>query len=58
MKIVIEPSSQVVDATIVSSELKDPELEAKLLQRIKLISFSASNVTRTTLNYSFDFLPQ
>ncbi|MES2822743.1 MAG: AgmX/PglI C-terminal domain-containing protein [Pseudomonadota bacterium] len=58
VKIVIDPSGQVVDATIVSSELKDPELEAKLLQRIKLISFSASNVTRTTLNYSFDFLPQ
>lgn len=58
VKIVIDPSGQVVDATIVSSELKDAELEAKLLQRIKLITFSASNVTRTTLNYSFDFLPQ
>lgn len=58
VKIVIDPSGQVVDASIVSSELKDAELEAKLLQRIKLITFSASNVTRTTLNYSFDFLPQ
>jgi periplasmic protein TonB len=58
VKIVIDPSGQVVDASIVSSELKDAELEAKLLQRIKLITFSASNVARTTLNYSFDFLPQ
>ena len=58
VKMVIDPSGQIVEASIVSSELKDAELEAKLLQRIKLISFSASNVTRTTLNYSFDFLPQ
>ena len=58
VKIVIDPNGQVVDASIVSSELKDAELEAKLLQRIKLITFSSSNVTRTTLNYSFDFLPQ
>jgi periplasmic protein TonB len=58
IKIIIDPSGQIVDATIVSSELKDPDLEAKLLQRIKLITFSSSNVARTTLNYSFDFLPQ
>ena len=58
VKIVIDPSGSIIDATIVSSELKDPDLEAKLLQRIKLIKFSASNVARTTLNYSFDFLPQ
>ena len=58
VKMVIDPSGQIVEATIVSSGLKDPELEAKLLARIKLISFAATNVTRTTLNYSFDFLPQ
>jgi len=58
VKMVIDPDGRVVDATIVSSELKSPELEAKLLQRIKLITFSAANVMRTTLNYSFDFLPQ
>ena len=58
VKMVIDPSGRITDVAIVSSELKDPELEAKLLQRIKLITFSASNVERTTLNYSFDFLPQ
>lgn len=58
VKIVIDPSGTIVDASIVSSELKDADLETKLLQRIKLIKFSASNVARTTLNYSFDFLPQ
>lgn len=58
VKIIIESSGKISDASIVSSELQDPELEAKLLQRIRLISFPASNVARTTLNYSFDFLPQ
>lgn len=58
VKMVIDPSGRIADVTIVSSELKDPDLEAKLLQRIKLITFSASNVEKTTLNYSFDFLPQ
>lgn len=58
VKIVIDPSGHIVDASIVSSELKDPDLEAKLLQRIRLISFPSSNVALTTLNYSFDFLPQ
>jgi len=58
VKMVIDPAGQIVDVSIVSSELKNPELEAKLLQRIRLITFSAANVARTTLNYSFDFLPQ
>jgi len=58
VKMVIDPDGRIVEASIVSSELKNSELEAKLLQRIKLITFSASSVIRTTLNYSFDFLPQ
>ncbi|HWV14117.1 MAG TPA: AgmX/PglI C-terminal domain-containing protein [Cellvibrio sp.] len=58
VKMVIDPSGRILEASIVSSELNNPEVEGKLLQRIKLISFSASNVIRTTLNYSFDFLPQ
>lgn len=58
VKIIIESSGKISDVSIVSSELKDPDLEARLLQRIRLISFPASGVARTTLNYSFDFLPQ
>ena len=58
VKIIIESSGKISDVSIVSSELQDPDLEAKLLQRLRLISFPASNVARTTLNYSFDFLPQ
>jgi periplasmic protein TonB len=58
VKIVIDPSGKIVEASLVSSELGDKELEAKILQRIRLISFPASNVARTTLNQTFDFLPQ
>lgn len=58
VKLVIDPNGRIIDATIVSSALKNPELEAKLLQRIKLITFDPANVIRTTLNYSFNFVPQ
>jgi periplasmic protein TonB len=58
VKIVIDPSGRIVEASLVSSELGDKELEAKILQRIRLISFPASQVARTTINQTFDFLPQ
>lgn len=58
VRIIIESTGKISSVDIVSSELQDPDLESRLLQRIRLISFPASNVARTTLNYSFDFLPQ
>jgi outer membrane biosynthesis protein TonB len=57
VKLVIEPSGQISSLNLVSSELQSPSLEKKLLARIRLILFGAEDVTRTTLNYSFDFLP-
>lgn len=58
VKIVIDPNGKIVEASLVSSELGDPDLEAKILQRIRLITFPASNVMRTTLNQAFDFFPK
>lgn len=58
VKIVIDPNGRIVEASLVSSELGDPDLENKILQRIKLITFPASNVIRTTLNQAFDFFPK
>jgi periplasmic protein TonB len=58
IKIVIDPNGKVVDTSLVSSELGDKELEDKILQRIRLINFPASNVARTTITQTFDFLPQ
>lgn len=58
VKIVIDPNGRIVEASLVSSELGDADLESRILSRIKLITFPASNVIRTTINQTFDFLPQ
>ena len=57
VSMVIEPSGKVSAVKLVSSELQDTKLERKLLARVRLILFGADDVIRTTLNYSFDFLP-
>ena len=58
VEIVIDPNGKIVEARLLSSELGDKDLETKILQRIKLISFPAANVARTRLTQTFDFLPQ
>jgi len=58
VKMVIDPNGRIVEATLVSSELGDADLEKKILNRIRLISFPPAQVVRTTLNQTFDFLPQ
>jgi periplasmic protein TonB len=57
VNLVIEPDGSVSAAKLVSSELKMPELEDKLLARIALINFGSQNAVRTVLDYSFNFLP-
>lgn len=57
MLIVVAPNGRVSDCRILSSELKDPALEKKLVARVKLINFGAQNVEETSINYSFNFLP-
>lgn len=56
-EMVIEPSGDVSDVKMISSELKDSELIGKILARIRLINFGTANVLRTRVNYSLDFLP-
>ncbi len=60
-KVVVElkiaPSGEVVDCRIVSSELKTPELERKLLARIKQFDFGAKQVDQMVVTYPLDFLP-
>lgn len=59
MNIIIEPSGAISDVVIVTSELNDPELEAALIRRVRMITFPASgSVIQTTLRQTFDFLPQ
>jgi hypothetical protein len=56
-EMVIEPSGEVSAVKLVSSELTDNDLIAKILARIRLINFGAADVLRTRVNYSLDFLP-
>ena len=56
-EMVIEPSGEVTAVKMVSSELSDSDLIAKILARIRLINFGSADVLRTRVNYSLDFLP-
>ncbi|MCK6428711.1 MAG: TonB family protein, partial [Burkholderiaceae bacterium] len=57
LELKIAPSGQVTDLRIVSSELKSPELERKLLARIKSFDFGAKDVDLMTVTWPVDFLP-
>jgi TonB family protein len=57
LELKIAPSGQVIDLRIVSSELKAPELERKLLARIRQFDFGAKDVDLTTVTWPVDFLP-
>lgn len=56
-EITIDPQGSVVDVKIVSSELNSPELEKKLLTRIKLFNFGPKDVETLIVTYPIDFLP-
>ncbi len=53
----IAPSGAVTSCTVVSSELKNPELEQKLLARFRAMTFPAEDVETLVTKYPIDFLP-
>jgi TonB family protein len=57
LELKIAPAGQVIDLRIVSSELKSPDLERKLLARIKQFDFGAKDVDAITVTWPVDFLP-
>lgn len=58
VKLTIAPSGAVVACELVSSELGDPDLERKVVQRVLLLNFGAKNVPEYTYpNYPIVFLP-
>jgi protein TonB len=57
LELKIAPSGQVVDLRLVSSELKSPELERRLLARIRQFDFGAKDVDTMTVTWPVDFLP-
>lgn len=59
LSLVIAPSGEIIDVSIVSSDLQDADLEARVLARIRMIQFDArSDVSETRRQYTFNFLPQ
>ena len=57
LKLTIAPSGLVTMCEVVSSELGDPDLERKLVQRIKLFRFEARDVEAITTTKPIDFFP-
>lgn len=57
VKLTIAPGGNVVDCRVESSELKTPELEAKLLARIRQFDFGSKDVDQMVVTWPVDFLP-
>lgn len=57
LRLVILPSGVVADCEIVSSELRDADLERRLVARVRQFDFGARDVAVTTTTYPIDFFP-
>ena len=57
LEVTIAPSGEVTDCRIVSSELGDPELERKLVSRVKMFRFEAKEVAPMTTTKPIEFFP-
>jgi TonB family protein len=57
VELTIAPSGDITNVRIVSSELDDPEFEAKLKARIQLFKFDAKDVAPLTTTKPIDFFP-
>jgi TonB family protein len=57
LEFTIAPSGEVTMCRLVSSELGDPELENKIVLRVKLFRFEAKDVEPITTTRPIDFFP-
>jgi periplasmic protein TonB len=57
LEFTISPSGDVTACRVVSSELNDPELERKIVARVKLIRFAARDVESMTTTKPIEFFP-
>jgi TonB family protein len=57
LNLTIEPNGTVSFCEVVSSELGDPDLEQKLVQRVLLFQFDAKDVEAITTTKPIDFFP-
>jgi protein TonB len=57
VEITIAPNGSVTSCTQVSSELKNPDLEQKLLSRFRSMTFPSEDVDALITRFPIDFLP-
>jgi TonB family protein len=57
LEVTIAPSGQVTECRVVSSELGDPELERKLVARVKMFQFEEKDVAVMTTTKPIEFFP-
>jgi len=57
VQLTIAPTGEVTDCKVLSSELKDEELERKLVARIKMFRFDDKDVELITTTKPIDFFP-
>ena len=57
LRLTIAPNGQVTLCEVISSDLGNPDLENKLVQRIKLFRFEAKDVEAITTTKPIDFFP-
>jgi TonB family protein len=57
LEVTIAPSGEVTNCRVVSSELGDPELERKLIARVKMFRFDAKDVAPMTTTKPIEFFP-
>ncbi len=57
LEFTIAPTGEITMCRVVSSELNDPELEKKIVARVRLIRFKAAEVEPLTVSKPIDFFP-
>jgi len=57
LEFTVAPSGEVTMCRVVSSELNDPELEHKIVARVKLFRFEPKDVETVTTTKPIDFFP-
>ncbi len=57
LELTIAPWGEVTSCRVISSELNDPELERKLVARVKLFRFDEKDVEAVTTTKPIDFFP-
>jgi TonB family protein len=57
LQITISPAGDVTDVKILSSELNSPELEARIVSRVKGFKFTVDGTKPITVTYPIEFLP-